>query len=266
MATPPFVTAVLVTGKCPERLPLALAACEAFRGQTYPHRELLIINTGESLLRHLADCAWDFRANPVREHVCDPRLTLGELRNVGLAEAPGHTLQWDDDDWSHPERMAYQVAAQGDSQLPVTLLSQVRYSFTNGAAFVLSQHPRPDYALGIPGTVLLPPTLRRYPAESRHEDTHFLKQFPRVLIAPNPPELYLRFEHGRNTWSRRHIMQHYAEHHDRWDLPPVADAYLHHVLKAYYGTDSALPTIPAGHGRPAAAGDAPARDSGNRLQ
>jgi glycosyltransferase involved in cell wall biosynthesis len=265
MTFQPFVTAVMVTGKCPERLPLALAACESFRQQTYPHRELVIINTGENVSRHLADRDWDFKTCPVREHFCDPDLTLGELRNVGLEESPDHVLQWDDDDWSHPDRIAYQVRAKGHSDQPVTLLNQVRYSFTNGAAFVVSQHPRPDYAVGLPGTVLLPPTTFRYPAEPRHEDTHFLKLFPQVQIAANPPELYLRFEHGRNTWSLRHVMQHYANRPGRWDLTPAATAYLRHVLKEHYGTDPPLPAVAAGHRCPQSVGDAPPPDPGNRL-
>lgn len=265
MTFQPFVTAVMVTGKCPERLPLALAACESFRQQTYPRRELLIVNTGESLLPHLADCDWDFRRNPVRECICDPQLTLGELRNVGLEESPDHVLQWDDDDWSHPDRMLYQVTAQGDSCEPVTLQNQVRYSFTNGAAFVVVQRPRPDYAVGIPGTVLLARTAYRYPAESRHEDTHFLKQFPRVRIAANRPELYLRFEHGRNTWSRRHVMQLYDGRSGQWDLPPDSADYLRHVLKEHYGTDPPLPAVAAGHRCPQSVGDAATPDPGNRL-
>ena len=96
----PLVTMVIITGKSPDRAPLAMAAVNSCLKQTYPRIEVLVINDGEPLrLRP-----------PVREIMIEKKLTLGELRNRALYFARGSWIaQQDDDDYSHPERVAYMM-------------------------------------------------------------------------------------------------------------------------------------------------------------
>jgi glycosyltransferase involved in cell wall biosynthesis len=110
--TQPTVTCIMLTRDRPE---LAARAVECFRRQTYPNKHLLVYDNGQ-------EQGWfkDQRENET--HFCcfwnahRGMLTIGALRN----EANGHSddmphdpeilLHWDSDDWSHPNRIAGQVA------------------------------------------------------------------------------------------------------------------------------------------------------------
>ncbi len=108
----PTVCAIMLTKDRPE---LAARAVECFMQQTYPRklRALLVYNTGES---DEIECG----CNPECFHVYaeDYRgLTIGALRNKANYFFDAYPSQnvsdilihWDDDDWSHPDRIAEQV-------------------------------------------------------------------------------------------------------------------------------------------------------------
>lgn len=103
----PTVCCVMLTRNRPE---MAARAVAAFRAQTYERKRLLVYNTGakDGNLAHLAVCM------PTLEywHVpTEARLTIGALRNEANSEADYDIIaHWDDDDWSHPNRLAEQVA------------------------------------------------------------------------------------------------------------------------------------------------------------
>ena len=103
-ARPDMVSAVMITGKHPERYALARVAVDCFHAQTHGSRELVIVNTGDVRL-------WRGEPEVVEIMVEQAGLTLGELRNRALEAARGDwVIQWDDDDWHHPERIASQLA------------------------------------------------------------------------------------------------------------------------------------------------------------
>lgn len=118
----PTVCAVMLTAARPE---YARRAVECFRRQTYPaHRRILLIyDTGEDNewydARSDAENEDHIQANPWSgaDTDADPlrRSTVGELRNEAIGElslgdlAP-IMIHWDDDDYSHPNRIAEQVA------------------------------------------------------------------------------------------------------------------------------------------------------------
>jgi glycosyltransferase involved in cell wall biosynthesis len=223
----------MITGKSPERRPMALAAVRSFLAQNYAPMELLIINDGGIPLMDVV--SRQVGGLLIREMAVEKQPTLGHLRNIGLENANGEYIaQWDDDDWSHPDRIAYQMEYAKKLQIPVTLEAQIRYSFKSNNAFVVRQYPRPDYAVGIPGTVLHPKTDLRYPEEALHEDTHFLKQFEKVHIIHNSPTLYIRFSHGANSWDEKHIMGSYSSGRDKNSLGPISKRYLGEVLEKHY--------------------------------
>ena len=225
--TAPLVTAVMVTGKDPARVGMAVAAVKSFQLQTYTNKNLLIVTDGSSPLDYYG--ANDPQLSQI--HVAQ-KLTLGTLRNLCLEYATGEfIIQWDDDDWSHPDRIRQQVERALVTGGAVTLGRQIRYSFANNNAFVCQA----DRSLpGIPGTILHPRTELRYPELPKHEDSHFLKSFTTVDILDNSPELYVRFHHSANTWNLRHIMRRYAAGRGRWSLPPSARTYLHQVIDEHY--------------------------------
>jgi glycosyltransferase involved in cell wall biosynthesis len=226
-----LVTAVMITGKTPSRARFAKAAVRCFLEQTYKQKELLIINDGNAPLnvneRHVNEVMVPF----------DPQRTLGELRNFAFEKGNGDLLlQWDDDDWHHPNRMAEQVSnwRPGTALL---LREQIRYSFVHHSAFVLTN------VTGIKGTILHDRNCKhRYPPMRQGEDGVFWAGFANKIIMHSQIPLYIRFFHGFNTCTEKNIMGAFATRpkHRHWDLPDTSRKMLESVLSAYYSWDCDL--------------------------
>jgi len=97
-----------------DRAQMAARAVEGFRRQTYERKELVIWDTTEP---------WIYIATGKMErhvHGSHPEETIGQQRNSanewavemarGLPAPPDILCHFDDDDWSHPNRLAEQVA------------------------------------------------------------------------------------------------------------------------------------------------------------
>lgn len=98
--TPPLVTCVMLT-RWPERMAMVSDALASFHLQTYPNRELLVVNEGEPL---------SSRDRRVRVINTGPRSSLGGQRDFGLVAASGeYVATWDDDDASCSRRLELQV-------------------------------------------------------------------------------------------------------------------------------------------------------------
>ena len=105
-------------------------ALSDYAWQTYPWRELVVCDEqhagdADGVLADLAALGRD----DVRCVTPSGRLTLGALRNVGWASASGEvTLQLDDDDRYHPDRIAVQAGAwQRAGTLAVFLTEVMHY-------------------------------------------------------------------------------------------------------------------------------------------
>lgn len=235
---PPKVSCVMVTGKGAEHEQLARQAVNSFLGQTYPNCELVIVNDGPYRLdishSQIHEVCLDYQEDPQQ------RLTLGALRNIGLDNCRGDWIcQWDDDDWSHPHRIAMQMAVRRDSCC-VLLRYQIRYSVTRNTAGII------DCVVGHAGTILHParPLLHRYPEQRLSEDSVFWVNNwgdNRIVLQNGSnnypgPALYLRLYHGKNSWDEDHVMREYAgkdnAHH--WFLNTEDEEYyLEQVLPRY---------------------------------
>jgi glycosyltransferase involved in cell wall biosynthesis len=94
----------------------ALLGIEAFLGQTYPDKELLIIaRTPEA---GLADHVRALDRADVRLVRAEPTASQGELRNLGLSLAKGALIcRWEEDDLHDPRRLdiQYEVLKQTDA-------------------------------------------------------------------------------------------------------------------------------------------------------
>ena len=109
----PTVCAIMLTAG---RNELARKAIEAFRAQTYDpaRRFLMVLDSGGPY--------WLFsdeeRENEtVYQFAGLPGIAIGELRNIAIMLAPATDIivHWDDDDWSHPNRITEQVALLQES-------------------------------------------------------------------------------------------------------------------------------------------------------
>lgn len=213
----------MITGKDARRRSLAAVAIRCFLEQTHVDKELLIINdSGVPLSTGFPN---------VREILLAARRdrTLGDLRNEGIRQSTGDLIvQWDDDDWHHPARIATQ-ALSWERGAAVLLRQQIRYSFVSQSAFLFY------WPTGIDGTILHERNASpSYPSISRGEDTEFLRHFSKRQLLDCSPPLYIRFYHGTNTWEASHIMGEFASAVNRVSLLPVDASLLRFVLKEYY--------------------------------
>jgi len=107
----PLVSCIMPTANHRDRVPQAIAL---FRRQTYPHRELIIIDDGEDSVADLIPDEATLRAEgaAIRYVRLDGRRTLGQKRNFGGEAAQGPIIaHWDDTTWYAPWRLSYQLGA-----------------------------------------------------------------------------------------------------------------------------------------------------------
>ncbi len=198
-----LVSCVMVTGR---RAPLAKLAIQCFRNQTWPARELVIIDDDpdDALARHV-----DALGDPAIRHIRVPAegRPLGALRNQSLAHARGALVcQWDDDDLYDPLRIELQMRVMG---------------ITDSAACFL-----PRWLQWLPGLGMLAVSSRRvwegsmlcrkeilppYPEIRRGEDTPVAMAIVAgaQVVHLDLPRLYLYVGHERNTHApahHRHLM------------------------------------------------------------
>ncbi len=106
----PLVSCLMTTY---DRLSLAKHAILSFAAQTYPEKELIVVSDGPARFRgSLARYVAALGIARVRFVDAGSRtaLTLGRLRNLSVDAAAGEIVcQWDDDDYSHPERLQLQA-------------------------------------------------------------------------------------------------------------------------------------------------------------
>ena len=224
----PLVSCLMVTR---DRSSLARRALRCLAEQTWTRLELVIIDDGEE--------DYEPVLAPYRKRLTihyhklknDRDIQLGGLRNISLDKASGdYCLQWDDDEWVHPERIERQLQALQNQDLDAIMLKKTLMHIDN-ERFVA--HPyRTQLKNGTPGTLLHRQTGVRYPNLSRREDTlfaHSLRKAMRVgLMQERHSHLFIRCFHGGNTWDLQHFTErlhqgalnkvHYARARLRRDL------------------------------------------------
>lgn len=203
------ITAVMVTGKTPKRYPIAMGAVQSFLDQEYRGRKLLLIINDNPIPLFPEPAA--IPAGVVELHIQhDKKYTLGELRNIAFdhVDKDGYMVQWDDDDWSHPLRLQYQVDATNDGGASI-LRWQTQYDLRTGKCF--AGCGKEAKVGGFAGTMLFPAsTEARFTLKPKGEDTDFLvslRQNMELKVISNSPTLFMHFCHENNTWHPEHVMK-----------------------------------------------------------
>ncbi len=113
MTNPPLVSCVMPTWNRRAFIPCAI---DCFLRQTYEPRELVILDDGEEQIEDLLPK--DARIHYVFE---DRRRITGDKRNRVNELARGELIcHWDDDDWSAPDRIEFQVDLMQRTNKPVS--------------------------------------------------------------------------------------------------------------------------------------------------
>ena len=223
-----------------DRFEQAKIAIGCFRKQTWPNRELIILDTTETdelpkwvqqlkdpgiLLRHIPGCA-------------DP---LGHMRNLAIDCASGNFVcQWDDDDISHPARLEVQLAAMKATNATASFLRRelVWLPQTNR---LCTTRPRVNENTVICDKSVMP----RYPSLAKLEDlplTDEIRRSQRVAHI-DAPELYIYTVHGKNTWHGYHMETIWQIGQNKMEDKRYSDAIK--LLSHAYPVDKYLQILPA---------------------
>ena len=141
----PTVVCVMLTKDRPE---MAQRAVSAFRAQTYGRKRLLAVNNGRFALPD-ALLTVGSEVEIYRHNGGSP---IGSLRNVANGcTACDIIAHWDDDDWSHPNRLAEQVALLQSSGAECVVYTDMLFWDTRFGHFCgawLYTNPAPVFSLG----------------------------------------------------------------------------------------------------------------------
>lgn len=189
------------------RKALAARSVRCFEQQTYPNRELVVIDDGEEDYSGLFTNLPPSQIRYIRD--VPKAQVLGRLRNTALNAARGEYLtQWDDDDWYHPDRIRIQAGylQQGYDAccLGQTLMHLSDPQYRNLPYLGSLPH-------GVPGSIMhRRDSAIRYPEFEKAEDTVYLDSWMERRYAKLPDEfscLFIRCFHGSNTWEREHFLR-----------------------------------------------------------
>lgn len=220
----PLVSAILPIADG-GRIQLALRSLASFFGQSYKNKEIIIVNaTGQRILSP--------EVGRGVEVFVPQGLSVGEMRNEGITHAAGEWLaQWDDDDWSHPDRIVHQMAHRRAGHC-VMLRYQTRVLRTTRESRTgVTNHPD-----GARGTLLWPKTSARFSAGPSWEDSLFLTTHfaDRLVVVDNDgfpgPCLHLAFWHGGNVMPFAEFM---GSPEALGGFDPEAHDYISTVLPRY---------------------------------
>lgn len=182
----PLVSAVMLAGR--HTLPDILSAIECFQSQTYPYKELIIVNNAKS---QFDAASLNIQAQQNVALIDTPyEFSAGMARNFGIATANGRILaQFDADYWYAPNRLEAQIALLANEGANVVMLaSTLQYSFVSGRASY-QQNDRN----AILGTMLfVRPQNLDYPNIEKQEELGLLEKFQSAgakIVAMPIPEL-----------------------------------------------------------------------------
>jgi Glycosyl transferase family 2 len=195
----PLVSCLMVTKNRPV---LAKIAVGCYRAQTWPNRELVILD--ESSDGVLATWIAGLNDRSIRHlPIAATAETLGALRNRSVAAARGaFVCQWDDDDLQHPARIELAMAAMAATRAPASRLFRQMIWYLGEKRVAISPRRFHENTVLVAKRILPP-----YPPLRMGEDNAAIDRLAagnRVVLL-DIPELYIYGVHGRNTWPADHM-------------------------------------------------------------
>lgn len=198
----PLVSCIMPTNGRPDWVRQSI---RYFQRQTYPARELVIVDNGRG------SCERDLPCDPRIRYVHRPqRMTIGAMRNLACEMARGDFIaHWDDDDWYGPERLAVQVAPIAAGAADVTAFTGT--PFFDVARVMMWQCSAELFARmfahGVHGGTLVYARrlfgAHRFPNASIAEDAAFLRAAMiggARLAQVDAGQHFVYVRHGQNAW------------------------------------------------------------------
>ena len=188
------------------------ASIRSFARQTFDKKELVIVHDGSAGFHTwLLEVAAEYPEADMRIFLESSGHTLGALRNRSLYLANySYFCQWDDDDLSHPTRLAIQYDYLKKAGADFCFMTDQLHLFTEQALLFWDDWSVEDY----PGNLIQGTILGRrelvgnYPERSRGEDTELVFRLVHegCKIAPLSHHgwMYIYIYNGRNAWDLDH--------------------------------------------------------------
>lgn len=201
----PKISCLMITAN---RLHLAKRAIQCFSDQIYPNKELVIIDDGEEDYGNVLN---EFTKLDIKYIKIDKEeeYTLGYLRNCSLNYASGdYIVQWDDDDWYHPNRLEIQASILNNGFDACCLSATIMHINTKKYMnFPFIGQLRE----GVPGSIMhIRDDSIRYSNLKRAEDTYYLREWSSknlYILDISFYYLFIRTYHGDNTWEIEHFLR-----------------------------------------------------------
>lgn len=198
-----LITVITPTADRPEWLKRAIGC---FLAQTWPEREMLILDNGREGCKEII---------PVSAGVhywCSAgKMTLGEKLNWLCERAAGEIIvRFDDDDWSGPERIASQVQDLDSHKADLVGYHQLYYYDTRARKAFRYDYPAPKmYAPGLTQCFLKSFWRQNpYPSKDIGEDTAFSNaaRAQGRLWSCAGGDLFVARVHGKNSSCHAHYL------------------------------------------------------------
>ena len=188
------------------RRPFIRLALDCFRAQTYPFKELIVLDDGSDCVADLLDGLPDVKYIRLAR-----RLTIGAKRNLACKEARGEIIaQWDDDDWYAPNRLELQAAPLLAGAADMTGLADRLVLLMPAGQFWRTTdelHRRMFFGDVVGGTLVYQKSILneniRYPEINLAEDALLIKQAlgrNKRLVRLEDSGAFVYLRHGRNSW------------------------------------------------------------------
>lgn len=194
----PEIYCIMVTGKDDCRENFAKQSVDNFNSQDYPRKKLIILNHSPNykVINAIHD--------NIHEFVIDKeanKMTLGDLRNIGLAMVPPDAIwtTWDDDDFRAPNYLSVMQNEMAKHDAHVLTFTE-RIEFNANTGYVWQMIRKSGFAI-----LFAKQDMRiLYESLDTMEDTKMLDTAralgKRVYIySNNDPNMYIRTVHGNNT-------------------------------------------------------------------
>lgn len=196
----PLVTCIMPTYNRRAFVPMAITC---FQRQDYPNRELLVLDDGADPVADLMPD--DARIRYVR---LNEKVVLGRKRNIACELARGSVIaHWDDDDWSAPHRLSYQLAMLELHQADLCGANRQLYYDPIRAQAWLYDYPVEHERFWVTGnTLMYRKTLWQhnpFPAISTGEDTRFIWATQAPMLALPDHQFYVGLIHAHNASAKR---------------------------------------------------------------
>ena len=198
----PLVSCIMPTR---DRRHFVNQAVKYFERQTYPNKELVVVDDGADSVADLVG-----QGQAIRYLRLERPQSIGAKRNLAIGAARGTiVMHWDDDDWHGENRIAHQIQPLCAGSAGVSGLKTGCMLNVSDVSFWTCRddlHARMFYANVHGGTIAYLKRVwehvARFPDSSLAEDASFLRSVNgRAAIAALPnADTFIYVRHGCNAW------------------------------------------------------------------